>query len=457
MNMDDLRRKLQNRNGRTEQRVQDDDLQYMNSLAQAALEKPTARSQWLAWSIVLLVIAFIIWANWAEVDVRVQGEGKVIPSSQLQVVQSLEGGIVREILVKAGDHVKKGQVLIRLDKTQFASLFGENRVKEAALKARIARLQALAEGKPLDLKLPDDPQLQPIYQNEIDLYQKQKAQLETQKKILQSQLEQAQLSLEAARAQLKQLSKSYDLIQKEIKINEPLVKRGFASEVDLLKLRREASELKTKLRNIQDQIPQLEASIREARAKLEASEQEFRNKAQEELNQALAELTALQQTQKALKDRVMRTELRSPVNGIVKRVLVTTVGGVIKPGDDIVEIVPEDDSLIVEVRIRPQDVAFLRPGLKAKVKFSAYDFSIYGGLEGTVENISADTITDEEGNSFYLVRIRTDRNHLGTDDHPLPLLPGMTATVDIITGHHTIMHYILKPIIKAKDNALREG
>jgi adhesin transport system membrane fusion protein len=388
--------------------------------------------------------------------VRVQAEGKVIPSSQLQVVQSFDGGIVREIFVKDGDKVKKGQVLMRLDQTQFASSYGENLVKEASLRARIARLRAIVENKLLNLKLPSDPRLAEIYQNEIDLYKRQLDQLKTQENIQRTKIRQAQLELKSAQDQRAQLQESYNLIQKEIRITQPLVKRGYASEVDLLKLKREANDIRSKLKDVQNTIPKLQSSIREARAELKKIQQEFRNKAHQELNDAESELAALQETQKALRERVQRTDLLSPVNGIVKRVLVTTIGGVVKPGDPVVEIVPEDDVLIVEARVRPQDIGFLRPGLPAKVKFSAYDFAIYGGLEGKVVNISADTITDEKGDSYYLVRIKTDKNYLGTPEHPLALLPGMTATVDIITGKRTILQYLLNPIVKVKENALRE-
>ncbi|SIO06080.1 membrane fusion protein, adhesin transport system [Sulfurivirga caldicuralii] len=434
----------------------DDDLEFVHSVAQAALEKPTTKSQLLVWSVFLLIAAFLLWANWAQVDVRVQAEGRVIPSSQLQVVQSFDGGIVREIFVKDGDKVKKGQVLMRLDRTQFASSYGENLVKEASLRARIARLRAIVENKPLKLKLPSDPRLAEIYQNEIDLYKRQLAQLKTQENIQSTKIRQAQLELKSAQDQRAQLQESYNLIQKEIRITQPLVKRGYASEVDLLKLKREANDIRSKLQDVQNTIPKLQASIREARAELKKIQQEFQNKAHQELNDAESELAALQETQKALRERVQRTDLVSPVNGIVKRVLVTTIGGVVKPGDPVVEIVPEDDVLIIEARVRPQDIGFLRPGLPAKVKFSAYDFAIYGGLEGKVVNISADTITDEKGDSYYLVRIKTDKKYLGTPEHPLALLPGMTATVDIITGKRTILQYLLNPIVKVKENALKE-
>ena len=436
--------------------IRPEDLAFVDTVSQAVLEKPTRGSQLLVWVLFLLVATLLAWAWWAELDVLVRGQGRVIPSSQLQVVQSLEGGIVREILVKSGDKVRKNQVLMRLDHTQFASTLGEHRIKQEVLKARIARLRAQAENRPLQLDVPKAPELRQIYQNEIDLYRQQKKQLETQLQILKEQIRQKQQALKEAQSRADDLSYSYNLIQKEIRITEPLVEQGYAPRVDLLKLQREASRIHGDLSRIRHTIPKIRSAISEARSKLKASEEEFRNKAREQLNEALAELAALEQTLTAQKDRVLRTELKSPVDGTVKRVLITTVGGVLKPGDPAVEIVPTDDTLVIEVRIAPKDVGFLRPGLKAKVKFTAYDFSIYGGLEGVVDNISADTITDEKGNSFYLVRVRTNRSYLGTPDHPLPLLPGMIANVDIIVGKQTVMHYLLKPIIKARENALRE-
>ena len=439
-------------------KVKAEELDFVDSLSQAALEKPTEKSSWLVYVLFVLMMAFIVWANWAQIDVLVRAEGKVIPSSQLQVVQSLEGGIVREILVKAGDAVKQEQTLLKLDATQFASTYGENQVKRAALEAQIARLRAEANGTPLELSVPDNaPRLKAIFNNEIALYHKQQQQLETEQHILKAQIQQKNLELQDTRAQLKELKKGYELIRKEIQINEKLVRRGYASEVDLLKLKREASQMRSQITTLENAIPKLESEIQEAQAKLRASQQEFSNKAHEQLTRALSELAALQQTQAALADRVKRTALKSPVNGIVKRVLINTVGGVIKPGDPVVEIVPEDDALIIEAQVAPKDIGFLRPGQKAKVKFTAYDYAIYGGLEGIVKRISADTITDEEGNSYYIVHIYTDRNFLGSPERPLPLVPGMIAKVDIITGKHSVMHYLLKPIIRAKNYALTEG
>lgn len=238
---------------------------------------------------------------------------------------------------------------------------------------------------------------------------------------------------------------------------QPLVKQGIASQIDLLKLEREENEAITKLKGVEFSIPKIRSAISEARSKRKEAKEEFANTAHEELNKVLAEKEQLLQSKVALQERVARTDVRSPVNGTVKQLFVNTIGGVVQPGSDIIEIVPDDDSLVLETKIEPADIGFLYPGLKAKIKFTAYDFSIYGGLEGTLDRISADTITDEEGNSFYIARIKTAKTHLGTQEQPLKLLPGMVASVDIIVGKQTILDYILKPIIKAKDTALRES
>lgn len=441
------------------EQIAEQDIAYMSSLSQAALEKPTVRSQMVVWVILLVIIWLIVWANYAELDKIVRGEGKVVPSSQIQIIQNLEGGIVEDLYIHPGDKVKKGQILLKLDNTQFASSYGESELKEAELTAKSQRLAAEAFDKPFVVnKIPStNPDIQKLYDREYYLYQARQKQLITGDQILVEQIEQKKLDLKDAYSQQKQLTRSLDLLKKEVSFMKPLVKQGIASEVDLLKLQREENDALSKLKGVEFSIPRLKSAISEARSKREDAKETFANDAHEEMNKVLAEKEQLIKSKAALQDRVDRTDIKSPVNGTVKQMFVNTIGGVVQPGSDIVEIVPEDDSLVLETKILPSDIGFVYKGLKAKVKFTAYDFAIYGGLEGTVERISADTITDEEGNSFYIARIKTDKNHLGTPDKPLYLLPGMTASVDIIVGKHTILDYILKPIIKAKDTALRES
>ncbi|MDX1352461.1 MAG: HlyD family type I secretion periplasmic adaptor subunit [Thiomicrorhabdus sp.] len=442
-----------------QQQIAEQDIAYMSSLSQAALEKPTVKSQLVVWVILLVIIWLIVWANYAELDKIVRGEGKVVPSSQIQIIQNLEGGIVEELFIHSGDKVKKGQILIKLDNTQFASSYGESELKEAELTAKAQRLAAEAFNKPFIVtKVPStDLEIQKLYDREFYLYEARQKQLETTDNILVEQIEQKKLELQDAYSQQKQLTRSLNLLKKEVSFMKPLVKQGIASQVDLLKLEREENDALSKLKAVEFSIPRLKSAISEARSKRDDAKETFANDAHEQMNQVLAEKEQLIKSKAALQDRVDRTDIKSPVNGTVKQMFVNTIGGVVQPGSDIVEIVPEDDTLVLETKILPADIGFIYNGLKAKIKFTAYDFAIYGGLDGKVVRISADTITDEEGNSFYIARIKTDKNHLGNKDEPLYLLPGMTASVDIIVGKHTVLDYILKPIIKAKDTALRES
>lgn len=441
------------------QQIAEKDIAYMSSLSQAALEKPTVKSQLVVWIILLVAIWLIVWSSYAELDKIIRGEGKVVPSSQIQIIQNLEGGIVEELYIRSGDKVKKGEILIKLDNTQFASSFGESELKEAELTAKAQRLTAEAFHKPFDpaLHATNDRQIQALYDREYQLYQARQKQLLTNDRILVEQLEQQKFELQDSYSQITQLTRSLNLLKKEVSFMEPLVKQGIASQVDLLKLQREENDAYSKLKGVQFSIPKIKSAISEARSKRKEAQETFSNQAHEEMNQVLAEKEQLLKSKEALQDRVDRTDIKSPVNGTIKQMFVNTIGGVVQPGSDIVEIVPDDDSLVLEAKIPPADIGFIYAGLKAKIKFTAYDFAIYGGLDGSVERISADTITDEEGNSFYIARIKTYKNHLGTTKKPLYLLPGMTASVDIIVGKHTVLDYLLKPIIKARDTALRES
>lgn len=439
--------------------VPEEDLAFMSNLSQAALEKPTIKSQLIVWIMFLVLIWLLVWANYAELDKIVRGQGKVVPSSKIQVVQNLEGGIIDNIFVHSGDKVQKGQVLLKLDNTQFSSSYDETEAQLYDLRAQAARLSAQAFNKPFKINIPSDnnPMVEAIFEREKQLYENQLQQLETTQQILNEKITQNRSELQEAYNQFEQLSKSYDLLQQEIKIMKPLVTEGIASEVDLLKTRREATDAYSQLQTTQNSIPRLKSIINESINKKQEAKQKFRNEAQQELNTVLAKLSQLESSKTALEDRVRRTSITSPVNGTISELLVTTIGEVIQPGSDIVKIVPLDDSLVLETKISPADIGFVYPGLKAKIKFTAYDFAIYGGLDGTVEKISADTILDEEGNSFYIARIKTDKNYLGSEKNPLSLMPGMTATVDVVVGKHTILEYLIKPIIKAKDLALRES
>lgn len=440
--------------------INNHDLPFASTISQASLERPLAGSRWLLIVVALIVIWLLVWASFAEIDKVIKGQGKVVPSSHVQVMQNLEGGIVAKIQVKAGQQVNKGQTLIQLDNTLFTSSVEEQQVQTAALKAQVERLKAEAFDKPFDLKtlqkLTQDSKLLEAYQREKNLYSSRKKQLATSQQILDQKIEQSRLDYQKTKDQINSYSKTYELLKKEIALMEPLVNKGVASQIDLLKIRREASESLSQIQSAKSALPKLSSLIDENLNKKVEAEQRFQIEAEKELNSVLAQLEQIETQQTALEDRVNRTSIISPVDGTVSELLVTTVGEVVQPGSDLVKIVPLNDELVIETKIAPKDIGFLYPGLQAKVKFTAYDFSIYGGLNGKLSTLSADTIQDEENNSFYLTRILTKKNYLGSDESPLALLPGMQASVDIIVGQHTVMEYLTKPIFKAQQSALSE-
>ncbi|MCY1416266.1 Type I secretion system membrane fusion protein PrsE [compost metagenome] len=293
-------------------------------------------------------------------------------------------------------------------------------------------------------------------EDELSLYQSRQRRLDSEQNTLNEQLRQKTQELAEFRSKQEQYRSSLGLIQQELNMSTPLVGTGAISPVEILRLKRSAVEVRGSMDATRLAIPRAEAAINEIKSKIDESELVFRSEAAKELNEKRTELSKITATSIAIEDRVSRTTVVSPVHGIIKLLKVNTIGGVVQPGSDLVEIVPLEDNLLIEAKVRPQDVAFLHPGQPAMVKFSAYDYTIYGGLKAKLELISADTVTDDKGNSFYLIQVRTDKNHLGGDNKPLLIIPGMTATVDIITGQKSVLDYLLKPVLKARTEALRE-
>lgn len=409
--------------------------------------------------VVMLALFFLIgttWAYWAKLDEVVVGLGKVIPSSQVQVVQNLEGGILAQINVHEGDLVKKDQVLLRIDDTQSRGTFQENRLQIAALDLRISRLEAEAAFKEFKPSEKYRGELPELVENELKLFKSRQQDLQNAVTILEKRVFQKKQELSELYASANQTKSKLGLVQKELELSLPVVAEGLMSEVELLRLKRQVVELQKELEATTMAIPRVQSMLEEARQQLEEPKNNFRTKALDELNKNRVELNQLSESTAALKDRVSRTAITSPVNGTVIRVRVTTLGQVVKPGVDLVEIMPLDDSLLIEARIRPENIAFLSPGLKTMVKLTAYDFAIYGGLPGELEHISADTIMDEKGEHYYQIRVRTQKNHLEGVNAELPIIPGMVATVDIITGEKSVLDYLLKPILRAKGVAMRE-
>ncbi|MDG1389138.1 MAG: HlyD family type I secretion periplasmic adaptor subunit [Halioglobus sp.] len=419
----------------------------------AFVEQQPLRARALLYVIALIVIGLVVWASLAKIDEVTRGQGKVIPSRQVQVIQSQDGGVVTEILVREGDLVTKGQLLVSLDQTRSQSSFRENRAEYQALAVKIARLTAVVdktEFRPDPLLIEAVPG---IVNQEQALYESSQAELGFEKRIAQEQLVQREQELIEVKARERQAARSLQLTEQELGLTKPMVVSGAVSEVEILRLEREVNQLSGERKQAAAQIDRIESSIQEAKSKVSGVELEFVNEVREEMADTITRMNALRESGLGLSDRVKQTEVRSPVNGTVKQLYYYTIGGVVLAGKEIIEVVPADDTLLLEVRIRPKDIAFLVPGQKALVKFTAYDFVVYGGLDGIVEHIGADTVMDEEGNPFYEVLVRTDEVGIAEDK---PIIPGMTVEVDILTGKKTVLAYLMKPVLRAKQYAMTE-
>ena len=436
--------------------MQAEDIDLTTDIRTSILAQSPRGGRAITWVIFALFVFFMVWAYFSEIDQVTRGDGKVVPSTQVQIVQNLEGGILSEILVDVGQLVKKDQLLLRIDETRFSSSFQQNRGKYLSYKARAARLMSEANGTAYEIPQEVIKEKPEIGIREQELFESRKREFQSSMDILHEQISQREHEYRELTSKLEELTRTYALLQKELELTRPLVAQGAVSEVEVLHLERQASQMQGDIATIKQTIPKAQSRLQEAQLALRENQLVFFNKAKSELNEVLAELEEVSASAIALEDRLRRTNVRSPVTGTINRLLVNTVGGVIQPGMNLVEIVPLEDTLVVEARIKPADIAFLRPDQEAKVKFTAYDFTIYGGLEAKLEHISADSISDEKGNSYYLVRLRTNKNYIGPESDPLPIIPGMVASVDILTGKKTVLAYLLKPVLRAKYMALRE-
>lgn len=400
---------------------------------------------------------FMIWSNFAMLDEVTRGEGKIIPSTEVQALQSLDPGIVEAFLVKEGDFVEKGEILVRLRDIEASSDLGANTARFWGLQASITRLQAQAEGR--DNVIFSEEVRKGAPQSvieELNAFRANMAQLQGQTAVLEEQLKQREQELDELTTRISDLKDIMRLQRQERNMISPLVARGSAPRMELLQLDRAIKERQTELNGLETSKPRIESAIAEARARLKDVQQTAQAEAQTELASKLVELNEIRERLSGLQERKGRKEMRSPVSGTIQELTVNTVGGVVRAGEDLIKIVPEDDQLIVEARVLPSDRAFIYPGQEAVIKLTAYDFSIYGGLRGELISISADTIEDEEGNTFYRVRLRTYEKELRRKGEILPILPGMVASVDILTGQKSVMQYLMKPFIKTLGNAMNE-
>ncbi len=432
------------------------DYEFMNSLASAMLQSSPKkiRISIIFWVISLSVL--IGWMAFANIDEIVRGSGEVIPRGDNKVVQNLEGGIVQEILTYEGAKVKKGDILLKIDNQKSLSSYESNKGSSLALEAKILRLRAESENKQFVITKKIKKKMPLLIKNEMSLYKSDIQRLDAAIKIVKQQQYQKEREYEENRKRLEILQEDKRLINKEIAIMKPLVEKGIKSEYDFLKLQREKNGIVKELEGVKLSLPRLRSAILEAKTKVDETIYENQIKAKEQLNDTLAKYKSLLANDEALSDQVKRTIVRSPINGVVQKLYVHTVGGVVRPGADLVEIVPSNDSLLIEVKVKPSDIAFIYKGQKAKVKFSAYNFSIYGALDGKVESISPDSIQDDKGVTYFKIRIKTNKSYLQRNKKRLKIIPGMTVNVDIITGKRTVLDYILKPILKTKQYSFSE-
>ena len=439
------------------------DFAFSNDVRAAAELRTPRTSRMLLFAALSLLVTFVAWAHFAVLDEVKRGNGRVVPSHQIQVVQSLEGGIIAELLVEEGSIVDKDQPLARIEDTTFAAQFGEIRERRGATAARVIRLEAETQGKK-DVLFPDElngvaPRAVMTERAVFDAHARKMAQ---DVDVIRQQENQKQKEIEELRASETRFAETLVLLDRETTLTRKLYEQKVVPEIEMLRSDRQSTDMRGQLAVVRATMVKTDAAVQEAHSRLLNVGTAFRAQAEDDLAKSRGDLAVLDENIKSAQDRVRRTELHSPVHGVVNKLNVNTIGAVVAPGASLMEIVPLDDTLLVEGRIHPRDIAFIRPDHEAVVKISAYDSSVYGSLHGKVERISADTITDEKGDktergeTFYRVTVRTEKNHLGTAEHPLPIIPGMVATVEILTGHKSVLDYLIKPARTLRDEAFRE-
>lgn len=429
---------------------------FMSELEAAAHMKPNRMALALFFVIIALIIFAIIWAAFSEVEKITRGNGQVVPSQEIQVVQSLEGGILRELLVKEGELVKKDQVLLRISDVQFSSEERGTEARSLGLRAKKARLQVEASGKPFFMPEDIENKASQIAANEKALYESRQKELQNAYAIYDERISKAKADLAETKATINRHYQSISSLREELKITSEMVKKRAVPKLEEIRLEREINDLSGQIRALKEKQTGLQAELDGAKKERESQENKFRSQALGELNDVQTEIAALEESLKSIGDRVFRTELRAPVDGIVNNIALQTIGGVVEPAMRLVEIVPVDDELKIVAKVAPSEIAFLRPHQSVKVKITAYDPQKYGSLDGKLLRIGANSVTDREGNIFFEIEVRTDKNYMGTEENPLPITPGMVAETEVITGKRTILEYLLKPFLRARDRAFTE-
>ena len=395
-------------------------------------------------------LAFLIWASLAQVDEVTRGEGKVIPSSKLQIITAADPATISELYVRSGQRVHKGQLLARLDSPESSSQLGQLQAETESLEARASRLTQEGLGKNVGCTGADCA-------GEEALRQARESAVRSKVAAAQASADQARREAAEAQATITSLQGSLAIALHQVDMLEPLAAKHIVPETDLLDKRREVVDLQGRIAAAREQQGRAMAAVREAQAQGSQANFEFRQQALDERSQVSAKIAGNQQLLRGAEGKFARTEIRSPVEGVVNDVQVTTIGAYVQPGQKIMEVVPLGDKLLVETRVKPSDIAFIKVGDRALVRVTAYDFSIYGGLDGRVVQVSADSIYDEtKKEAYFTVIVETDKSVLMASGHPLPITPGMMTNTQIITGRKSVLTYLLKPVLKARSEALRE-
>lgn len=432
------------------------DTDFMPEVLAADLKKETQIAPLLLLTIFLTFVILIIWAAFSEIDEITRGEGTIIPSTKLQVVDHLEGGIIQNIHIHEGDIVKKGQLLLNIDNTIAQARFSEGQTLYYRFVASAARLRSQISGQPFVVPQEVKEKAPLEAEDAKRLHKSHLEDLKSDQLIADQEVEQKQQELNELTSRTQELTMQQSLIHEKVNKISPLVKQNLEPEITLTDLKIRESELRSEVASLKSNIARAKAAVLQAEQRARQVPIKFKAENWTELKDINNKLASAKGSFTSEGDRFSRTEVRSPVRGIVKQLLVTTVGGVVQPGEDLVEIVPLEDTLLIEAKINPKDIAFLRPGLQASIKITAYDYAVYGDLRGELIRVSADSITDDQGEVFYKAYLKTDGTILSKTKKVLPIMPGMISSVDILTGKKSVLDYILKPILKAKQRALTE-
>ncbi len=430
----------------------------MSKLDELLEQPPRSNLPLMARLVMMLLAGMMVWAFFARVEEVSVAQGEIVPQEQIQTIQHLEGGIIEKIHVKEGGHVSQGEELMQLNITSFVANKEELMVNLEGLKLKRLRLMAEARGDER-LSIPNENgEYRPeLVHSEIMTFEGNRRRLESSLSVLHEQVQQKELDVTQLETERASIKKNLNVLREKMRISNELIKDKLTSKLDHLQLESEVQELTGRLEIIDVAIPRSRAALKETKERLRSEEVTYQNQAQELLRDTELEIARSQEMLTRATDQVLRTTIKSPIDGVVKSLKNHTLGGVVKPGEVIMEIVPISDNLVVEARLNPNDVGFVTNGQHALVKVNTYDYMRFGGLEGTVQSVSADSYTDEKSGEIYFeVIIRTNKNYLGDLPGQLPITPGMQASADIKTGSKTVMQYLLKPLLKVTSEAFRE-